>query len=440
MRKISQEHTTEFLKALSNDIYHSVSDELTDTVNISKTVANDSLLIDLLEKEDASTQNKTENKIAAYTTRLKKKFSYSWVFIVSDQSKAYYSDNGIYRIIDPVNEEEDAWYADFVGMDKEYDVSIGRDSDVPDSWTVFVDTRIENENGEFLGVCGVALELNNLQESILNYENEYGIEVFFVDQNGMPQLESGSIQDALEQKQILPEQTKDEQIVIEKSGMNTNYTIFKYIEQLGWYMVIKDVNPYNYTVDYNLIGLNVSVFFVFLIITAMSLRFIAKREGSLLVDSYQDNLTRLLNQRAFDESMRRLREQDSLENLIIAVFDLNGLKQINDSLGHLAGDELITGGARLIQEVFGPYGKCYRIGGDEFVAILDKPEKNIAALTEQFEKALSEWRGEQVETLSISYGIACAVDENSTIDEMFFLADEQMYRKKKAYYHKRKHC
>jgi diguanylate cyclase (GGDEF)-like protein len=434
MRKISEEHTTEFLKTLSIDIYHSISDELTETIEVSKAVANDSLLINLLESESELGQDFVQNQLAAYTSRLMDTFSYSWVYIVSDQSKAYYTDDGIYRIIDPENNPDDAWYADFVNLGQEYDVTIGEDNDIPDVWTVFVDTRIENQNGEFLGVCGMALEIHDLQELLRNYEEEYGISILFVDGNGQLQLQSGNISEYAFQTYELPDTAAKEEITMEQTWSKRIYTITRRMEYLDWYMVIRDINPYHFTADYLLIGLSVIVFVIFMVIVGICLRHISDRAGSLFADSYTDMLTGLFNRRAFEDHINHLRNQTSLEDIIIVALDVNSLKQVNDSFGHAAGDELITGSASLIQETFAPFGKCYRTGGDEFVAILEKPVSDISALTTQFDQSMANWHGQYIDHITISYGIARASDQPCTIDELIFLADEQMYRRKKAYY------
>jgi diguanylate cyclase (GGDEF)-like protein len=434
MRKISEEHTTEFLKTLSIDVYHSISDELTETIEVSKAVANDSLLIDLLEQESEFGQDFVQDQLAAYTSRLMDTFSYSWVYIVSDQSKAYYTDDGIYRIIDPENNPDDAWYADFVNLGQEYDVTIGEDNDIPDVWTVFVDTRIENQNGEFLGVCGMALEIHDLQELLRNYEEEYGISILFVDGNGQLQLQSGNISEYALQTYKLSDPAAEEEITMEQTWSKRIYTIIRRMEYLDWYMVICDINPYHFTTDYLLIGLSVIVFVIFMVIVGICLRHISDRAGSLYTDSYTDMLTGLFNRRAFEDHIDHLRNQTSLEDIIIVALDVNSLKQVNDSLGHAAGDELITGSASLIQETFAPFGKCYRTGGDEFVAILEKPVSDISVLTTQFDLSIANWHGKYIDHITISYGIVCGSDPSCTIDQLILLADEQMYRRKKAYY------
>ena len=75
--------------------------------------------------------------------------------------------------------------------------------------------------------------------------------------------------------------------------------------------------------------------------------------------------------------------------------DLNGLKHVNDSCGHAAGDELICAAADCMKNSFSEYGKVYRIGRDEFVVIT----KNIGRFEEvlkNFERSVEEWHGKYV--------------------------------------------
>jgi diguanylate cyclase (GGDEF)-like protein len=200
-------------------------------------------------------------------------------------------------------------------------------------------------------------------------------------------------------------------------------------------MIILNFNPYDYTMDYLLIFFDVASLIIFLIILVVSLYFIVKRDKRLFKSSYGDAMTGLYNRRAYSDHLDGLRDRSSLKDLVIIAFDVNGLKQVNDTLGHAAGDELITGAAKTILDTFMPYGKCYRTGGDEFCAFLDKPVDNIEILAGKFAHAVSVWHGKLVKNLSVSYGIVCAADyKDATVDELLSIADEKMYNSKKEYY------
>ncbi|MCB8817901.1 diguanylate cyclase [Desulfosporosinus sp. SRJS8] len=89
--------------------------------------------------------------------------------------------------------------------------------------------------------------------------------------------------------------------------------------------------------------------------------------------SFHDALTDLYNRTYFEEKMRLLEKGDSIPVGII-VCDINGLKLVNDSLGHSAGDKLLRLTASLIKKSFREEDLIYRIGGDEFAIILPKSE------------------------------------------------------------------
>jgi diguanylate cyclase (GGDEF)-like protein len=203
-------------------------------------------------------------------------------------------------------------------------------------------------------------------------------------------------------------------------------------------MIVHDVKPYDYTIDYLVICINVIIFLILLVISIISVMHIRVGAGTLFSESYIDNMTGLYNRRAYDDNLSSLMEQENLKNIIVVVFDVNGLKKVNDTLGHAAGDELIKGAAKLIKDTFAPYGDCYRTGGDEFVAILNKPIESIENLTREFGALQRKWRGNYINKLSISYGYVKGDECSCSIDKMIFRADEQMYRRKKRYYNNAK--
>jgi len=96
-----------------------------------------------------------------------------------------------------------------------------------------------------------------------------------------------------------------------------------------------------------------------------------RKEISLLRQAMKDGLTDLYNRRAYEKDLTELSKVSLTSDLVYISMDVNGLKVINDTLGHVAGDELILGSSECMRNVFKPYGKVYRIGGDEFVAILN---------------------------------------------------------------------
>ena len=99
-----------------------------------------------------------------------------------------------------------------------------------------------------------------------------------------------------------------------------------------------------------------------------------------------DELTGCLNRRAYKDDLSGI---SLASEFVYAALDVNGLKGVNDTLGHNAGDELIHGAAECMKQCFGSYGKVYRIGGDEFVSIIFVDESELKKIREDFDEVIS---------------------------------------------------
>lgn len=148
--------------------------------------------------------------------------------------------------------------------------------------------------------------------------------------------------------------------------------------------------------------------------------------------AYYDQMTGLQNRRAYSEQTEAFaKEMPSYCCIIMA--DVNGLKQINDTLGHEAGDELITGSAECLRQGFQGIETIYRLGGDEFSVILTDRNIDTGKCLEKMKKISSGWKGRHINGISISYGFATS-EEFSDIASIEKNADRRMYEYKRNYY------
>lgn len=159
---------------------------------------------------------------------------------------------------------------------------------------------------------------------------------------------------------------------------------------------------------------------------------------NLLYKSSTDELTRLYNRRTYEDDLDNIMSNNNMENLIIVAMDVNGLKTVNDTIGHKAGDELIIGASKCIGIAFNGVGRTYRTGGDEFMAILRCEKEDLPDLFAKFDKSIELWSGTLVENLSISYGYVAAVDyPGVSVRDLASRADQKMYEDKAKYYKKK---
>lgn len=115
----------------------------------------------------------------------------------------------------------------------------------------------------------------------------------------------------------------------------------------------------------------------------------------------EDSMTMLSNRNAYELRLQELIDKPPRE-LNYIIFDIDGMKHINDTYGHNMGDQVISLVARCIFEVFGALGDCYRIGGDEFCVIITVPV-GISHKLRQFERTL-ELRNELGLSVKVSHG------------------------------------
>ncbi|SEL02248.1 diguanylate cyclase (GGDEF) domain-containing protein [Ruminococcus sp. YRD2003] len=149
--------------------------------------------------------------------------------------------------------------------------------------------------------------------------------------------------------------------------------------------------------------------------------------------AYKDGLTGVKNKLSYLEALAELEtsvESGELTEYGIVVFDLNGLKSINDTLGHEAGDEYIKSGCSLICRSFN-HSPVFRVGGDEFVAILKGEDyANREELVRAFREKIRENQknGEVV----VASGLAVYdASKDTSYNDVFKRADESMYEQKR---------
>lgn len=152
--------------------------------------------------------------------------------------------------------------------------------------------------------------------------------------------------------------------------------------------------------------------------------------------AYSDGLTGVGNRTAYIEKIQELIEKKKSIKIGIVMFDINYLKETNDQQGHSFGDLLIRTAVSVLKQTFGNAGRIYRVGGDEFIAIIegDDPKGVYEQVLPYFLREM-EFRNKKTNFnygVSLAYGIA--VCENLTSEEISRTereADEAMYRQKR---------
>lgn len=140
-----------------------------------------------------------------------------------------------------------------------------------------------------------------------------------------------------------------------------------------------------------------------------------------------DAVTRLLNRRCYDVCIT-----DMGSRAVILFFDVDKFKQVNDTYGHSTGDLCLRSVAQQLRNVYGKYGLCYRIGGDEFCVIVQRDIEKMEELNRQFVSAIKMMQEKDSRMPSVSMGYAYYDDAVSHIRDVIEEADAMLYKNKNA--------
>lgn len=156
-----------------------------------------------------------------------------------------------------------------------------------------------------------------------------------------------------------------------------------------------------------------------------------KAEEQLKYLSLHDSLTGLYNRTFFEEGMRRV-SGGRFDPIGIIMCDLDGLKLINDTLGHDAGDSLLAEAAKIIRKSFRKGDNVSRIGGDEFAILLTRSdEKAVEEACVRLRLSFDDYNETDPEIpLNVSIGFAVGSMDTTSVSELFKEADNNMYREK----------
>ena len=219
----------------------------------------------------------------------------------------------------------------------------------------------------------------------------------------------------------------------------------------GWQMVvlirgsiineqIRGISDQNLSFSIRQIVFTVVAMIVFAAILLLMLRRIsavqleAEKENSrnFMSMANTDSLTGIRNKHAFsayEESLDESIRNKAIQNVAVAACDINGLKHVNDTLGHAAGDKLIKDASVMLCEYF-KHGAVFRIGGDEFVIILqgkgfDTKDEVIKEFNQKVESNIS------TGGVVISLGYSTLTEGDEQLNDIFKRADQMMYERKK---------
>lgn len=154
-------------------------------------------------------------------------------------------------------------------------------------------------------------------------------------------------------------------------------------------------------------------------------------ESQLRYASLHDELTGLHNRSYFEEEMRRI-DQSRADSVGLMMFDVDGLKLVNDTMGHHSGDRMLIDTAKILKSCFRGGDMVARVGGDEFAALVNNASETVMLdICARIRHAIEDHNLHNSPVpLSLSVGWAVKTNPMITVSSLFSEADNNMYRNK----------
>ena len=157
----------------------------------------------------------------------------------------------------------------------------------------------------------------------------------------------------------------------------------------------------------------------------------AVREMEYKKLSETDTMTQLFNKNKYLQMIKEYYPE--IDTIGVMFWDVNGLKEVNDTYGHEYGDHLISAIASAIKENIGEYTNAFRIGGDEFVVIIENvTEEDLMLIRDKCKASIL--IKDKVSKIPISASVGYAVGLGENIETLIAKADTYMYKDKKKHY------
>ncbi len=229
-------------------IYSDIDSIFTKPIHIALTMANDNFLKDFLETEDLAPNDEVFlSTIKNYLLTYKEKYKYDSVFLVSTKTNRYYHFEGVNRILTP-DSSENTWYYSFLESPDEYALNIDNDEAAHNEIVVFINCKIKNKAGSVIGVVGVGFRVDYLQNIFKQYETQFDVKAYLIDNQGMIELSMDKTGFRKTDLFALPEfRNLKERILSEKEKCQhfwyavkerNGYLVAKYVPNLEWYLII----------------------------------------------------------------------------------------------------------------------------------------------------------------------------------------------------------
>jgi len=432
------------LPLTSDNVYSEIQKDLVRPILISSMMSRDTFMRDwVIDGEQDAKQ------VVRYLREVQEHYATVTSFFVSDKTHTYYQAKGVLKQVEK-DQSRDDWYFRVRDMQAPYEINVDVDMANNDRMTVFINYKVFDYRQRFIGATGVGLNVDAVVKLIDTYQRRYNRSVFFVDTEGRLVLTGASggplgarvgqsLKEiaGLEELMVKLPQPQSGDFEYQEHGRE-HFLNVRFIPELNWYLFV-DTRE-----DGAVAGIRKSLYInllICLVITALiitlvnvALRRYQRRISALATT---DQLTKLPNRRGFDllanQAMQEARRNQSA--LCVLMLDLDNFKQLNDSQGHMAGDEMLRRFANHLRNTVRKSDIICRWGGEEFILLLkdttpEQARELAEKIIQQTEQSSIHFNGVDLQ-ITTSIGLA-QLQADESLEQVITRADRALYRAKQS--------
>jgi diguanylate cyclase (GGDEF)-like protein len=432
------------LPLTSDTVYSEIQKDLVRPILISSMMSRDTFMRDWVVNGEQDPE-----KMTRYLNEVMTHYGAYTAFFVSNTSLTYYHAKGVLKQV-KVSEPRDAWYFRVRDMADPYEINVDPDLANKDNLTFFINYKVYDYNNRFIGAAGVGLTVDAVIKLIDKYQQRYQRSVFFVDNFGRLVLtgaEGGpegarigrTLGELDSMKDLVSQLPKPHSGSYEYSVRGQGHFLnVRFIPELNWYLFVDKREDGALSEIRQSLYLNLLICLIVTLIVLILLNRVIKRyQGKIQAQAVLDSLTELPNRRGFDllaaQAMHEAqREPKPLTALLL---DLDHFKALNDTYGHLAGDQVLIGFARDLESCLRHSDIVCRWGGEEFIVLLkDTDGETGLMIAEKIRQHVEQQRyayNDRALQLTVSIGLT-TLQTDDTLHTLLSRADHAMYRAKQA--------
>ncbi|MBA1203442.1 diguanylate cyclase [Pseudomonas capeferrum] len=433
------------LPLTSDNVYSEIQKDLIRPVLISSMMAQDIFLRDWVLAGERDTQ-----QITRYLDEVMGRQETFTAFFVSDRTRTYYQAKGKLKQVEP-HEWRDEWFFRLRELNTPYEINVDLDMANQDKLAVFINYRVVDYQQRFLGATGVGLSVEAVVRLIDEYQRRYHRTVYFTDTQGKVLLTGSKggpqgvrVGERLADREHLRELLADRPTPSEGSHEyrdsegRSHFLNARAIPELDWMLLVDKREDGALDRVRQSLYLNLAICaMITLVVLSLLNAMIKRHQDNTEALATLDSLTGLPNRRSFDLlAGQALHEAPrSTAALVALLIDLDHFKSLNDTHGHLAGDEVLRQFAEVLRGSLRQSDILCRWGGEEFIVLLREADAQGALevaekIRRRTEQKVFNFDGRALR-LTTSIGLS-TLRSGDTLDGLLTRADHALYRAKQG--------